>query len=193
MAHLTAKQYGPVEALYGRPVVHHWTYPITEPEMTMVVSSTRGQTRLHDVTFFIRNSAGKYALIRKHGYPEGGWRAPGGGVHAGEAMLGGAAREALEETGLTVAWERYLLRVTVDFTWGAQVQPWTTHVLLARATGGELRTGDPREIDGTSWGDLAVLCGPIASVLQQTGRGLFAYRVALHQEVRRLLTDDVFA
>lgn len=187
MAHLTAAQYGPVEALLGRPAVHRWTYPITEPEMAMVVASTRGQTRLHDVTFFIRNEAGQYALIAKHSYPEGGWRAPGGGVKPGEPMLDGAAREALEETGLTVAWERYLLRVHVDFTCGAQVQPWTTHVLLARAVGGELKTEDPREIKATRWGELSELCGPIARALLETGRGLFTYRVALHNEVQRLL------
>jgi 8-oxo-dGTP pyrophosphatase MutT (NUDIX family) len=188
MAHLTEAVYRPVEALLGRPTVHTWTYPITEPELRMVVASTRGQSRLHDVTFFIHNGAGEYALIRKHNYPAGAWRAPGGGIHPGESMLDGAAREALEETGLTVAWERYLLRVQVAFTWGEEMQPWATHVLVGRASGGALRTRDPKEIDGTRWGRLDELCGPIAGVMLGTGRGLFAYRVALHREVQQLLT-----
>lgn len=189
MAHLTEQRYGPVEALLGRPSLYHWTYPITEPEMSMVVSSTRGQTRLHDVTFLIRNEAAQYALIRKHNYPEGAWRAPGGGVHPGETMLEGASREAAEETGLTVTWERYLARFVVRFTCGEIIQPWTTHVLVGRASGGELKTADPKEIDGTRWGSLDELCGPVAAVMLGTGRGLFTYRVALHQEVQRLLTS----
>lgn len=187
MAHLTEDLYRPVEALLGRPASYDWTYPITEPEMTMVVSSTRGQTRLHDVTFLIRNEAGQYALIRKHTYPEGAWRAPGGGVARGESMLEGAAREALEETGLTVAWERYLARFQVRFTCGETVQPWTTHLLVGRASGGALQTADPKEIDGTRWGTLDELSGPIAAIMLGTGRGLFAYRVALHREAQRLL------
>lgn len=190
MAHLTESAYGTVEALLGRPTVHQWTYPITEPEMSMVVSSTRGQTRLHDVTFFIRNEAGQYALIRKHNYPDGAWRAPGGGVHLGESMLEGASREALEETGLTVTWERYLARFEVRFTCDKIVQPWTTHCLVGRVRDGELQTADPREIDGTRWGGLDELCGPIAEIMLGTGRGLFAYRVALHREVHRLLTSQ---
>lgn len=187
MAHLTEQVYRPVEELLGRPSLYQWTYPITEPEMAMVVSSTRGQSRLHDVTFFIRSEAGEYALIRKQNYPEGAWRAPGGGVHRGESMLEGASREALEETGLTVAWERYLARFTVNFTCGETVQPWTTHVLLGRAVGGELQTADPKEIDGTRWGTAHELAGPIAAIMLGTGRGLFTYRVALHREVARLL------
>lgn len=187
MAHLTERLYRSVEEQLGRPSLYQWTYPITEPEMQMVVSSTRGQTRLHDVTFFIRNEAGQYALIRKHNYPEGAWRAPGGGVHRGESMLEGASREALEETGLAVAWERYLARFVVAFTCGEIVQPWTTHVLVGRAAGGELKTADPKEIDGTRWGTLDELTGPIAAVMLGTGRGLFTYRVALHREVARLL------
>ncbi|MDB4895884.1 MAG: hypothetical protein JWN15_2146, partial [Firmicutes bacterium] len=46
---------------------------------------------------------------------------------------------------------------------------------------------DPREIEDTRWGTLAELCGPVAETLLATGRGLFAYRVALHHEVARLL------
>ena len=189
MAHVTPAVWAEAEAQLGRPAERVWTYPILPAEMAMVVSSTRGQTRLHDVTVFIKNPAGQYALIRKHNYPQGAWRAPGGGVHPGERFVDGAAREALEETGLHVRLTRYLLRVHVTFTCGDQVQPWTTHVVLADTDELTLATGDPREIDGVTWGTLADLCGPIAEVLLGTGRGLFRYRVALHREVARLLND----
>lgn len=187
MAHVTNAVWAPAEAMLGRPAEANWTYPIAEPEMAMVVSSTRGQTRLHDVTLFIFDARGQLALIRKPGYAEGAWRAPGGGINRGEPFMDGAAREALEETGLTVALQRYLLRVRVTFTSGDQIQPWTTHVLVASATAGNLQTQDPHEIDGVKWGSMVELCGPIADVMLTTGRGLFGYRVALHREVARLL------
>lgn len=154
----------------------------------MVVSSTRGQTRVHDVTLFIFNPSGRLVLIRKHSYPPGAWRAPGGGVNPGEELAQGAAREALEETGLHVRVTRYLARVHVTFTCGEQEQPWTTHVVVAEADDREPVTQDPHEISAVAWGSLDDLTGPIAeAMLADPSRGLFAYRVALHQAVAKIL------
>ncbi|MFZ5815907.1 MAG: NUDIX hydrolase [Bacillota bacterium] len=187
MAHMTGEVLARAEALLGRPAERVWRYPIRPQEMQMVVSSTRGQTRLHDVTLFIFNPAGQVALIRKHGYPPGAWRAPGGGTVPGEELVDGAVREALEETGLQVTIDRYLLRVRVTFTCGQQEQPWTTHVVTARAGDAAPLTRDPKEIESVAWGSMADLCGPIAEAMLATGGGLFTYRVALHREVGRLL------
>lgn len=187
MAHVTREVWGPVEAEFGHPGERTWTFPISEAEMSMVIGSTRGQTRLHDVTLFIVNAHGQLALIRKHSYPPGGWRAPGGGITVGEAFVAGALREAREETGLTARLTGYLLRVYVTFTCGDVKQPWTTHVVTAVTDDDRLLTGDPREIEDTCWGTVEQLCGPVADILLATGRGLFAYRVALHHEVARLL------
>lgn len=189
MAHVTKAVWAPAEADLGKAAEYTWTYEILPAEMQMVVSSTRGQTRLHDVTLFIFGPSGELALIRKHGYPAGAWRAPGGGVNPGEAFSDGAAREALEETGLTVRLTRYLARIHVTFTCGETRQPWTTHVVTAVTDQEQMATGDPKEIDGVKWGSLEELCGPIAEVLLGTGRGLFRYRVALHREVARLLAS----
>lgn len=187
MAHVTGDLLARAEAHLGRPTERTWRYPIRQTEMEMVVSSTRGQTRLHDVTLFIFNQAGQVVLIRKHGYPPVAWRAPGGGIDPGEEFAAGAEREALEETGLAVKVTRYLLRVQVEFTCGEQVQPWTTHVVLAQADEGQPATNDPEEIESVSWGSLTDLCGPIAEAMLTSGSGLFTYRVALHREVARLL------
>ncbi|HWI62541.1 MAG TPA: NUDIX hydrolase [Symbiobacteriaceae bacterium] len=187
MAHVTNAVWAPAEAALGRPVELTWTYEIRPAEMDMVVSSTRGQTRLHDVTLFIQRADGAIALIKKHGYPEGAWRAPGGGINPGEPFEAGAQREAREETGLAVALTRYLLRIYVTFTCGERRQPWTTHVVLAEPEGEDLSVGDPKEIAGVRWGTLAELCGSIADVMLNSGSGLFRYRVALHREVARML------
>lgn len=186
MAHVRAEVLARAEALLGRPEQRTWRYPIRPSEMQMVVSSTRGQTRLHDVTLFIFNPAGQIALIRKPGYPPGAWRAPGGGIAPGEAFVAGAMREAYEETGLQVTLTRYLLRVAVTFTCGDEEQPWTTHVVMATAEG-EPVTRDPKEIEAVTWGSLADLCGPVAQAMLGAASGLFTYRVALHREVARLL------
>ncbi len=187
MAHITPEVLARVEAELGKPAVRIWSFPISEPEMQMVVSSTRGQTRLHDVTLFIFNGRGELALIRKHGYPPGAWRAPGGGVAPRESFIEGAVREAREETGLDVRLSRYVLRVHVTFTCGDQVQPWTTHVVTAHTEDQHPATADPGEVEAVRWGTLEELCGPVAAIMLGTGRGLFRYRVALHREVRRLL------
>ncbi|HYF94923.1 MAG TPA: NUDIX domain-containing protein [Symbiobacteriaceae bacterium] len=185
---MTEAVWGPAEASLGRPGERNWSYEIGEAEMDMVVSSTRGQTRLHDVTIFIFNAGGEAALIKKHSYPPGAWRAPGGGINPGEPFAFGARREAREETGLDVRLTRYLLRIHVTFTCGERRQPWTTHVVAAQAAGSaELAVGDPKEIAGARWGTLDELCGPIADVMLASGSGLFRYRVALHREVARLL------
>jgi len=190
LAHVTRTLWHPVEEAYGRPEERSWTYGISEPEMQMVVASTRGQTRLHDVTLFIFSPQGQVALIRKHGYPAGAWRAPGGGVHTGEPFEDGAVREALEETGLHVRLTRYLLRIHVTFTSGEQVQPWITHVVTATTDDDAPVTADPHEIEDVRWGSLDDLCGPIAEIMLARGTGLFRYRVALHREVRRLLQES---
>jgi len=188
VAHVTEALWRPAEELLGRPAERCWQYPIGDQEMQMVVSSTRGQRRLHDVTLFIFDEAGRLALIRKHHYPPGAWRAPGGGIHPGESFIEGACREALEETGLQVQLTGYVLRIYVTFTCGERIQPWTTHVVTARAVGGTLQPRDSREIEAVRWGTVEELAGPVAEVMLATGRGLFAYRVALHREVGKLLS-----
>lgn len=175
------------EAQFGHPEVRTWQYPISPREMDMVISSTKGQTRLHDVTFLTFNPAGQVLLIRKHNFPPGVWRVPGGGIKPGEELAEGAAREALEETGLPIQVERYLLRVHVTFTCGDRVQPWTTHVVTASAPNEEPVTRDPREIESVRWGSMEDLCGPITQAMLASGRSLFVYRVALHREIGRLL------
>jgi hypothetical protein len=48
---------------------------------------------------------------------------------------------------------------------------------------------DLHEIREARWSSLPELQGPIRAVLLATGRGLFAYRVALHDAVAALLGD----
>lgn len=179
--YLTPELVRPVEVQYGTPAVLTLTHPITVDELRMVQAS-RKRDRAHDITLFIFDGD-RLAVIRKHSFPPGVYRAPSGGIDVGEAVDAGACREAWEETGLQIALDRYLLRVQAVFTCEAEALRWTSHVLSAKRVGGELETHDPKEILEVKWSTLDEIQGPIRLALLATGRPLLRYRV--------LLTDAV--
>jgi 8-oxo-dGTP pyrophosphatase MutT (NUDIX family) len=168
---------------WGAPRRLSLSFEISERERDLVRGSRR-DGRSHDITVFARRD-GLYAVIAKPGYPNGAWRVPSGALKPGEELEAGAKREVLEETGLEVELETYLLRVDAGFWYGAEVEPWHTHVFLARWTGGEIGPRDTREISGARWATREELQGKVRSALLATERGLFRYRVAL--------TDEAFA
>lgn len=143
-----------------------------------MIHSTSQPERLHDLTFFIERDR-RFAVIAKPFFPTGVWRAPSGGLVPGEGIEGGAKREALEETGLAIELERYLLRIDARFTLGTVIEPWRTQVFLARASSGDLEPRDTREIRAAKWATRDEIQGPIREALLATGYPLFRYRVAL--------------
>src|SRR5207248_11257910 len=104
----------------------------------------------------------------------------GGGIKPGEDFVAGAEREALEETGLRVRLERYLVAASASFLYERQDVLWRTHVFLARTGDTELRPRDPEEIAGARWGTLDELGGALRARLLATGHAFWRYRVALH-------------
>jgi ADP-ribose pyrophosphatase YjhB (NUDIX family) len=162
---------------WGEPRRLALAYEISSLERALIRGSRRDE-RSHDVTLFIERD-GRFAVIAKPMFPPGVWRAPSGGLLPGEDLEVGARREALEETGLDVRLERYLLRIAATFTLGPEVEPWHTHVFLARALGSELAPRDRREIRAARWATREELQGAIREALLATGHALFAYRVAL--------------
>ena len=166
-----------VRARYGEPVAMPWRGEISEVEWSI---ATHNPSRTHDVTLFILDPSERLALIRKPHFTEGVWRPPGGGVKPGEDFAAGAVREALEETGLRVALERYLVASKAVFTNAGRELRWRTHVLLARTEGEELDPGDPEEIAAARWGTLDELSGELRGILLATGRAFWKYRVDLH-------------
>ncbi len=168
------------ERHYGVPIVREWEQTISRGEMDMVLGS-RKHGRSHDITMFI--FAGKrLALIAKHSFPPGGFRAPSGGLEPGESLEHGAPREAKEETGLDIALERYVLRIEAVFTEGHRTQPWVSHVFTARRVSGQLNPIDRHEIAKATYATLADLQGRIRDILLATERPLLRYRVYLTDE-----------
>jgi ADP-ribose pyrophosphatase YjhB (NUDIX family) len=171
---------------YGEPAVLPWEGEISDAEWGV---ATYNPNRFHDVTLFILDPTERLALIRKPHFAPDVWRPPGGGVKPGEDVTEAAVREALEETGLRVELERYLVESHVVFRNGGRELPWTTHVLLARTRDTELAPGDPVEIAEARWGTLAELAGPLRERLLATGRAFWRYRVALHDAALECLSS----
>jgi ADP-ribose pyrophosphatase YjhB (NUDIX family) len=162
---------------YGKPALLEWDGAISDAEWAV---ATYNPERFHDVTLFILDPAERIALIRKPHFALDVWRPPGGGIKPGEDPTEGAVREALEETGLHVAVERYLVDAHAVFRNGGRELRWRTHVLLARTEDTELAPDDPGEIADARWGTLDELRGPLREILLATGRAFWRYRTALH-------------
>lgn len=183
MSYLTEAMLEDAARRWGEPRRLRLDFAISLEERSLVRGSRR-HDRSHDITLFIERE-GRFAVIAKPMFSPGVWRAPSGGLTPGEDLETGARREALEETGLDVELTRYLLRIDARFGCGAETEPWTTHVFLARAGSDALDPHDRREIRAARWATRDEIQGPIRDALLATGRGLFAYRVAL--------TDAAFA
>ncbi len=165
-----------LRARYGEPAALTWEGEVSEPEFKL---AGWNPTRRHDITFFVFNGD-RLALIEKPQYPPGIWRPPGGGVRAGEDIPAGIRREALEELGVEIELERYLVASEAVFRFGDETIEWRTHVVSARTDTAVLAPRDTVEISAARWGTLEELGGPLRERLLGTGRALWNYRVALH-------------
>lgn len=175
--YVDAKLVEEAERRFGKPQVAHLEHEIGEDELAFV-KATQKHGRAHDVTLF-SFSNDHLALIRKPMFQRPIYRAPSGGLNRGESFEEGAKREALEETGLEIELEEYLLRMHVRFTGGEEYLDWTSHVFRAGAVGGQLQPRDTSEIAETTYGTIEELQGPIRQALLDSGRRLLTHRVAL--------------
>ena len=174
--HLTDEILAPIRARYGEPALLEWEGEISELEYDI---ATYDPKRMHDVTLFILNGD-RLALIRKHQFPPDVWRPPSGGVKPGEDLVEAVRREALEETGLRIELERYLVEARARFVHRLSELGWRTHVFLATTADEQLAPHDTEEIAAARWGTLDELAGPLRERLLATGRAFWRYRVALH-------------
>ncbi|WP_173922927.1 NUDIX hydrolase [Agromyces sp. Marseille-P2726] len=88
----------------------------------------------------VTDAAGRVLLVLRGHEPQSGrWSIPGGRVEPGETHAQAAAREVLEETGLTVRVVRELGVVELPSTDGTVFE---AHDFLAEVVSGELRAAD---------------------------------------------------
>jgi ADP-ribose pyrophosphatase YjhB (NUDIX family) len=175
--HLTEAVLAPLRERYGIPQTLRWEGEVSPDEFALAGGSPQ---RRHDVTFFVFDRRGRLALIQKPSYPPQVWRPPGGGVRPEEEFEEGVRREALEELGVRISLERFLVSSEAVFRCAERVIDWRTHVFSAGTDAEELAPLDTREIAAARWGTLDELAGPLRETLLETGRALWRYRVALH-------------
>lgn len=175
--HLTEAVLAPLRERYGEPCPLRWEGEVSDEEFTLAGASPE---RRHDVTFFVFDPSGRLALIQKPSYPEGVWRPPGGGVRPDERFETGVQREAMEELGIHIELERFLVSSEATFRCAGDVIDWRTHVFSATTDEEDLQPIDTYEISAARWGTAAELANPIRERLLETGRALWRYRVELH-------------
>ncbi len=195
MSYVDPADIAALEARCGRPREVALEAEFGEAAFQLLRHSMR-HGRRHDVTLLIFDrpeldpARTRIVVIRKTVYPEGVFRFPSGGVERGEAFEAGARREALEETGLDCRLVRYLLRIEATFTNGPEREPWTTHVVAAVRTGGDLAPRDTIEIAEAAFASRAEIRTTYRDRLLVTGSGGLRYRAALADlaldEVERL-------
>jgi 8-oxo-dGTP pyrophosphatase MutT (NUDIX family) len=171
---------------YGLPRHLRLNYP-TPREHYDFIRSTQKHGRAHDVTLYLYHH-NRLAVTRKPMYPKGAYRPPSGGLHPGETLEEGAAREGWEELGVHLLLDRYLLCVRVDFVYGRERIRWTTHVFQAKLESDEDPSLDPKdheEIVEAVWADEADFFGPMRRGLLSVGSTGLLYRVHLHDYIRR--------
>jgi ADP-ribose pyrophosphatase YjhB (NUDIX family) len=184
--HLTEELLAPIRERYGEPVRLTWEGEISEREWA---TATYNPDRTHDVTLFITNGE-RLALIRKPHFEEGVWRTPGGGIKPGEDFVEGVVREALEETGLQVELQGYLVAAAAQFRRYPDELTWHTHVFHATTEDETVAPRDEVEIAEARWGTLEELAGPVRERLLETGRAFWRYRVALHDAALAALSSS---
>lgn len=185
--HVVDEVLAPLREQYGDPAPLLWEDEVSEQEFALAGFNP---LRRHDFTFFVFNGE-RLALIEKPQYPTGIWRPPGGGVRPGEDLVEGIRREALEELGVEIELERYLVASEARFRFGGEAIEWRTHVVSARTEADELAARDTDEISAARWGTLNELGGPLRERLLGTGRALWRYRVALHDAAAAVLIDQL--
>jgi ADP-ribose pyrophosphatase YjhB (NUDIX family) len=185
--HLDDVALAPLREQFGDPAPLDWDGEVSDAEWEL---ATYNPARTHDVTLFILDVEHRLALIRKPHFAAGVWRPPGGGIKPGEDVVAGAVREALEETGLRVELDRYLVATNAVFRSAGRELRWRTHVLSARTDDDVLAPSDPVEIAAARWGTLEELAGPLRERLLETGRAFWRYRVALHDAALSALADS---
>lgn len=169
----------------GYPPVVNMTAPVDRREWDFI-RLTQSYGRAHDVTLFIFKGS-DLLVIAKHNYPKGLYRPPSGAAKPGESLIDGGTREAYEETGCKVEFDRYLLQINVRFTSGGHVIPWKSHVFVGHYVSGEIKPIDTREIREVRLASLTDFEKYKKIIKTKTASGGLNYRVRLHDEVLRFL------
>lgn len=188
--YLTDQMISQMESHYGVPEKR--SFRMEAPEFDFI-RSTQTHGRNHDITIYMVKD-NRVAVIAKHFYPQGLFRAPSGGLKPGEQFDAGVRREMAEEIGCEIKLERFLLRTAVDFVCQGAGDPinekdiihWRSFVFLASYVSGDFEFTDKREIREVKLADWPEFHG-FCETMRSLNKGGFHYRAALHEAVVEVL------
>ncbi len=170
-------QLSTLRARWGRPY-HVWMSQEFDEKGWFQVEKSTAQGRSQDVTLFIRDAGGRFAILNKHSYPPGVFHSPSGSVHLGESFEASVLREIKEETDLEVDLQRFILHLTLDITHNGELAHWESLCFSAETRDERPGDVDPRATRNTRWfiqRQLEEMC----LKLRETGVGGLIYRARL--------------
>ena len=133
-----------LSTVHGQPVRQRCVLDVSQATYNWW-SAVQPRRQHGEVVLFIRRHNGNLILHSKDFYPVGTLRVPSGGIKEDEPLLDAAHREALEETGLQVAVERFLAVVEFEFRCQKFSISFPSYLFLLRELGGELKAMDADE------------------------------------------------
>ena len=98
-----------------------------------------------------------------------------------EDFVAGAKREAMEETGVEIELERYILRIDVRFHTGDDYIDWTSYIFAANYVNGKITPIDTSEIREARLVSRDEIPG-LMEMMSKSGVGGLAYRAYLTNE-----------
>ena len=101
------------------------------------------------VSVLVKNGDRILLEKRQHSHGAGTWGPPGGYIKYGETIEQAAARETMEETGVSI--DEIKFRVITNDVFEAEQQQFITVWVEAKYTGGELKVNAPGEETNVGW------------------------------------------
>jgi ADP-ribose pyrophosphatase YjhB (NUDIX family) len=132
-----------LSTLYGVPAYRQCLLEVSQETYRRWSKGKR--KRQGEVVLFIRRINGNLILHTKDFYPPGTLRVPSGRLRKDERLADAVHREALEETALTVAIDRFLAIVKFEFRYQNISILFGSYLFSLRELGGELRAADAGE------------------------------------------------
>lgn len=187
MSYIQNKDIDQTEKKYGKPVELSVEISATAKELEAIRKS-QSHGRAHDITMFIFKDD-KLLFIAKHFYPSELFRAPSGAAKPGESLIEGGKREAFEETGVQVEFEKYLLKIQAKFFSDNDYIDWTSHVFKVRYVSGDVNPRDTREIREARFVGIGEI-DRFNEIMRKVNIAGFRYRVFLTENTMELLERD---